>query len=108
MEVRMGEHDRLVADYSLLESSKKNLRDIKRSLNGIEKHRDDIHDIWGHEKIADKMDEFVDNWDNYRRELLENVEDLGKRVEAALQSFQKLDLDLKNANEKKRGASGGN
>ncbi|MFJ6692295.1 hypothetical protein [Streptomyces sp. NPDC091294] len=82
----MGEHDRLVADYMLLESSKKNLNDIKKALKGIEEHRTDIHDIWGHESIASKMDEFVDNWDNYR--------------------FEKLDLDLKNAHEKKSGKSG--
>jgi chaperonin cofactor prefoldin len=104
----MGEHDRLVVDYTLLQSSKANLRDIKKALKGIDKHRDDIRDIWGHSSIADKMDEFVDNWDNYRRELLENVEDLGKQVETSLTSFEKLDLDLKNATEKKRGQKGGN
>jgi hypothetical protein len=104
----MGEHDRLVVDYKLLESSKTNLRDIKRALNGIDKHRADIHDIWGHNSIAGKMDEFVSNWDNYRRELLENVVDLSKQVETSLKSFEKLDLDLKNASEKKRGKEGGN
>jgi hypothetical protein len=104
----MGEHDRLVVDYKLLESSKTNLRDIKRALNGIDKHRADIHDIWGHNSIAGKMDEFVSNWDNYRRELLENVVDLSKQVETSLKSFEKLDLDLKNASEKKRRKEGGN
>ncbi|MEU1318107.1 hypothetical protein [Streptomyces tibetensis] len=104
----MGEHDRLVVDYTLLESSKSNLRDIKKALKGIDRHRADIHDIWGHDSIAGKMDEFVTNWDNYRRELLENVEDLGKQVETSLKSFEKLDLDLKNANEKKREQKRGN
>ncbi len=104
----MGEHDRLVVDFTLLESSKTNLRDIKKALKGIEEHRTDIHDIWGHSSIAGKMDDFVNNWDNYRRELLENVEDLGKHVETALTSFEKLDLDLKNVNKKKRGKNGGN
>jgi septation ring formation regulator EzrA len=104
----MGEHDRLVVDYKLLESSKTNLKDIKRALNGIDKHREDIHDIWGHESIAGKMDEFVNNWDNYRRELLENVKDLGEQVDTALKSFEKLDLDLKKATEKKRSKNGGN
>ncbi|BCL22252.1 hypothetical protein ACPCBX_22825 [Streptomyces tuirus] len=104
----MGEHDRLVVDYKLLESSKTNLRDIKRALKGIDKHRSDIHDIWGHESISGKMNEFVSNWDNYRRELLENVEDLGKQVETSLKSFEKLDLDLKKASEKKHSQNGGN
>ncbi|WP_405506941.1 hypothetical protein [Streptomyces purpurascens] len=104
----MGEHDRLVVDYKLLESSKTNLRDINKALNDIDKHRADIHDIWGHHSIAGKMDQFVSNWDNYRRELLENVKDLSKQVETALTSFEKLDLDLKNASEKKRGKKGGN
>lgn len=104
----MGEHDRLVVDYELLESSKTNLRDIKKALKGIDKHRDDIQEIWGHDSIAGKMDEFVDNWDNYRRELLNNVEQLGKHVETALKSFEKLDLDLANANKKKKSKSGGN
>ncbi len=104
----MGERDRLVVDYTLLESSKKNLRDIKNALKDIDKHRAEIHEIWGHASIADKMDDFVNNWDNYRRELLDNVEDLGKQVETSLKSFEKLDLDLKNAGEKKRGQKGGN
>jgi hypothetical protein len=103
----MGEHERLVVDYKLLESSKTNLRDIKKALKGIDKHRADIQDIWGHDCITGKMDQFVSNWDNYRRELLENVEDLGKQVETALTGFEKLDLDLKNASEKKRGKNGG-
>ncbi|MFB7651971.1 MULTISPECIES: hypothetical protein [unclassified Streptomyces] len=104
----MGEHDRLLVDFTLLESSKKNLNDIKRALKDIEKHRADIHDIWGHGGIAGKMDEFVNNWDNYRRELLANVEDLGKQVDTSLKSFEKLDLDLKNVTEKKQGKNGGN
>ncbi|MFD5648895.1 hypothetical protein [Streptomyces sp. NPDC127039] len=103
----MGEHDRLLVDFTLLESSKKNLKDIKRVLKDIEEHRDDIHDIWGHESIAGKMEEFVNNWDNYRRELLDNVENLGKQVDTSLKSFEKLDLDLKNATEKKHGKNGG-
>ncbi|EHN72745.1 hypothetical protein ACIP29_06150 [Streptomyces coelicoflavus] len=102
----MGEHDRLVADYMLLESSKKNLNNIKKALDGIEEHRADIHDIWGHDTIAGKMDDFVNNWDNYRRELLEKVKTLGEQVETAHRTFEKLDLDLKNANEKKRAKSG--
>ncbi|MFI5857956.1 hypothetical protein [Streptomyces parvulus] len=103
----MGEHDRLLVDFTLLESSKKNLNDIKRALKDIEKHRADIHDIWGHDSIAGKMEDFVNNWDNYRRELLENVEDLGKQVETSLKSFEKLDIDLKNVAEKKNGKNGG-
>ncbi|QWB23807.1 MULTISPECIES: hypothetical protein [Streptomyces] len=103
----MGEHERLVVDYQLLESSKRNLRDINRALNGIDDHRAEIHDIWGHESIAGKMDQFVSNWDNYRRELLENVKDLSEQVETSLKSFEKLDIDLKNASEKKRGKNGG-
>ncbi|MFB6555697.1 hypothetical protein [Streptomyces sp. NPDC056405] len=103
----MGENDRLVVDYTLLESSKKNLKDIKKALNGIEEHRADIRDIWGHDSIAGKMDEFVNNWDNYRRELLENVEDLGKQVDTSLKAFDKLDLDLKNVAEKKHSQNGG-
>ncbi|MGW5086417.1 hypothetical protein [Streptomyces coelicoflavus] len=102
----MGEHDRLVADYMLLEASKKNLNSIKKALDGIEEHRADIHDVWGHDTIAGKMDDFVNNWDNYRRELLEKVKTLGEQVETAHRTFEKLDLDLKNANEKKHAKSG--
>ncbi|MGW2020570.1 hypothetical protein [Streptomyces decoyicus] len=97
----MSSHDRLVVDYTLLESSKSNLREIKKVLGNIDDHHDDIRDIWGHDSIAGKMDEFVTNWDNYRRELKDNVENLGKQVEGALKSFHKQDLDLKNATEKK-------
>lgn len=102
----MSGHDRLVVDYTLLESSKSNLREIKKVLGNIDDHRDDIRDIWGHDSIAGKMDEFVTNWDNYRRELKDNVENLGKQVEGALKSFQKQDLDLKNATEKKEKSGG--
>ncbi|WP_217170156.1 hypothetical protein [Streptomyces sp. AC512_CC834] len=103
----MGEHDRLLVDFTLLESSKKNLKDIKKALEDIEEHRSDIRDIWGHDSIAGKMDDFVNNWDNYRRELLDNVEDLGKQVDTSLKSFEKLDLDLEKATEKKHSKSGG-
>ncbi|WP_419995859.1 hypothetical protein [Streptomyces boninensis] len=97
----MGDKERLRADYELLGTSKSNLNDIKKVLEGMEKHRDDIDNIWGADSIAGKMSEFVNNWDNYRRELLENVNDLGGRVESALKGFQKVDLDLKNKSEGK-------
>ena len=104
----MGDHDRLLVDYALLGSSKTNLRDIRKALKDIEEHRAEIDDIWGHRSLAGAMNTFVGNWDNYRRELLSNVEDLGKRVETALKSFEKLDLDLRNASGKKRGEGKGN
>ncbi|MFJ3666105.1 hypothetical protein ACIPSE_06595 [Streptomyces sp. NPDC090106] len=97
-----------MVDYALLGSSKTNLRDIRKALRDIEEHRAEIDDIWGHHSLAGAMDAFVGNWDNYRRELLSNVEDLGKRVETALKSFEKLDLDLRNANGKKSGEGKGN
>lgn len=54
----MGDHDRLVVDYTLLESSKSNLKDIRRVFEGITDHRDDISDIWGHESIMRRDEEF--------------------------------------------------
>ncbi|MEU6119223.1 hypothetical protein ABZ840_32370 [Streptomyces sp. NPDC047117] len=102
----MGGHDRLVVDYTLLESSKSNLQEIKKVMDDIDDHSEDIQDIWGHDSIAEKMDEFVSNWDNYREKLVDNVKDLGEHVEGALKNFKKQDLDLKNATEK-HGKNGG-
>ncbi|MGP3999149.1 hypothetical protein [Streptomyces sp. 8N706] len=102
----MGRHDRLVVDYTLLESSKRNLRDIIKALEGIDKRSEALRDIWGHDSIADKMDEFVTNWDSYREELAKNAEDLKNHVSGALKNFEKQDLDLKNATEKS-GKNGG-
>ncbi|MET8677868.1 hypothetical protein ABZW18_09810 [Streptomyces sp. NPDC004647] len=102
----MGSRDRLVVDYTLLEDSKRNLGQIHKVFEGIDDRSEAISDIWGHDSIAEKMDEFVSNWDSYREELVKNVEDLKNHVSGALKNFQKQDLDLKNASEK-NGKNGG-
>ncbi|MFD7501545.1 hypothetical protein [Streptomyces sp. NPDC059850] len=102
----MGRHERLVVDYTLLESSKSNLREIKKVMDDIDDHSEGIQDIWGHESVAGKMDEFVTNWDNYREKLVESVQELGEHVEGALKNFKKQDLDLMNSSEK-NGKNGG-
>jgi hypothetical protein len=61
-----------------------------------------MKDEYGSDLVSGAMEEFTDNWDDHRKELLENIEKVGSLTEQAIQNFEKLDKELAEVNKKKK------
>ncbi|MEU5340985.1 hypothetical protein AB0H18_09135 [Streptomyces sp. NPDC020766] len=92
----------LTVDYEFLADSERKLGQLGRTFKDIENRRDDMKQHWGSGAIAEAMDDFVDNWDDYRTKLIEGIESVGKLVAGTKKAFEDLDDDLSKANEKKQ------
>ncbi|WP_306320451.1 MULTISPECIES: hypothetical protein [unclassified Streptomyces] len=86
----------LIVNKELLSKTEKLLSTIHRDLKDINGRADDMREHWGAGEITDAMDEFADNWDNYRRELISHVESVGKMVGKTVDGFTGLDNELAN------------
>jgi hypothetical protein len=89
----VGNRD-LCVDYSVLEKSKTDLTTIKNEFENASRHKDAVRGSLGSGEVASAMDEFVDNWDYHRKDLLESIEALLKMVEETINTFQKTDQKL--------------
>lgn len=88
-----GDSD-LIVNFDLLVESESRLKSIKKELENLDNRKDDMHPYWGSGEIADAMGDFVDNWDDYRKKMLEKVDTVGKLVKSTLDGFTELDTEL--------------
>ncbi|MBT2398710.1 hypothetical protein [Streptomyces sp. ISL-100] len=96
----MGDAD-LIINVDVLVTSEKRLGTLKSEFETIDKQKDHMRQFWGSGEIADAMDEFVDNWENYREKFIQNIDSLGKMVTAAINGFDGLDKELADRARKK-------
>ncbi|MFG2540891.1 hypothetical protein ACGFOM_00550 [Streptomyces sp. NPDC048594] len=97
----MGDPD-LTVDYDFLADCERKLGQLKTTFEDIENRRDDMKEHWGAGAIASAMEDFVDNWDDYRTRLVESIESVGKLVAGSKKAFEDLDKQLAEANKKKQ------
>ncbi|MEU9521516.1 hypothetical protein [Streptomyces sp. NPDC048224] len=97
----MGEPD-LTVDFDFLRDCERKLGQLKKTFKDIENRRDDMREHWGSGSVADAMEDFVDNWDDYRTRLIESIESVGTLVAGSKKAFQDLDGELAKANRKKQ------
>ncbi|MFH8894892.1 hypothetical protein ACH4HG_00580 [Streptomyces coeruleorubidus] len=90
----MANDSDLIVNVKLLVESESRLRSIKKELENLDNRKEDMHPYWGSGKIADVMDDFVDNWDDYRKKMIETVETVGKLVKGTVDGFTGLDAEL--------------
>ncbi|MEU5957311.1 hypothetical protein [Streptomyces sp. NPDC047525] len=92
----------LGVDYDYLYTIKKDLGIVRREFKNCSGHQDDLRDEYGSPFVSGAMEEFTDNWDDHRKEMLGNIEKVGKLVEQAIENFEKLDKELAEANKRKK------
>ncbi|AVH55828.1 MULTISPECIES: hypothetical protein [Streptomyces] len=90
----MANDSDLKVNVDLLVESESRLKSLRKEFKNIENRNDDMHPYWGSGEITDTMDEFVDNWDDYRAKMLESIDTVGKLVKSTIDSFEGLDADL--------------
>ncbi|UXY29162.1 hypothetical protein [Streptomyces sp. HUAS TT20] len=98
----MAEDPDLIVNVDLLVESETRLKSIQKELKNLNHRKDDLRPYWGRGKIADKMDDFVDGWDDYRTKMLESVETVGQLVKSTIDGFTGLDAQLAKERRKAR------
>jgi hypothetical protein len=91
--VMAGDSD-LVVNVDVLVESESRLRKIQNELKDIGNRKDDMRPYWGSGEISDVMDDFVDNWDDYRAKMIESLESVGKLVTNTINGFTGADAQL--------------
>jgi hypothetical protein len=91
----------LVVDFDLLNTSAKQLKAIQTEFKSLDEWKEDIEWVVGAPEIKDAMGQFIDNWDDNRKKLLDSLETVGKMVEGTRDAFKGLDDELAKAGKKK-------
>ncbi|EPD55772.1 hypothetical protein [Streptomyces sp. HGB0020] len=91
----------LVVDSTLLTTSAKQLKAIQREFRDLGEWKDDIRSAVGATELKKAMTDFIDNWDDNRKRLLESLESVGKMVEGTRDAFTGLDDELAKTGKKK-------
>ncbi|MEW2118469.1 hypothetical protein AB0945_25430 [Streptomyces sp. NPDC005474] len=92
----------LVVDFDLLSTSAKQLNAIQREFKNLDDWKDEIKSVVGASELKEAMTDFIDNWDDNRKRLLESLESVGKMVEGTRDTFKSLDDELAKAGKKKK------
>jgi uncharacterized protein YukE len=84
----------LVVDYDVLEASATSLARIGREFEDAARLGDQVRGCLGSGAVADAMDEFVDNWNRHRREIVSAIHDLDGATRSVMESFAEADRQL--------------
>ncbi|MEV2193738.1 hypothetical protein AB0I02_22550 [Streptomyces phaeochromogenes] len=97
----MAEPD-LTVDFELLNRSAKQLSVIQNEFKNLGDWKDDVKSVVGASELKDAMTDFIDNWDDNRKRLLDSLETVGKLVEGTRDAFAKLDDELAKVGKQKK------
>ncbi|KAB1144182.1 hypothetical protein F7R91_22770 [Streptomyces luteolifulvus] len=92
----------LIVDFALLSKSAKQLSEIQAEFKNLGEWKDDITSVVGASELKEAMTDFIDNWDDNRKRLLESLEEVGKQVEGTRDAFKGLDDELAKTGKKKK------
>ncbi|MFF4472958.1 WXG100 family type VII secretion target [Streptomyces sp. NPDC001599] len=92
----------LTVDFEFLADCERKLGQLRTTFKDIKNRRDDMKEHWGSGAVAGAMEDFVDNWDDYRTRLIESIESVGTLVAGSKKAFEDLDKQLAEANKKKQ------
>lgn len=84
----------LKVDYAALDRAQLALSRIATEFDQMERHRDEIEDVWGSDRVREAMGGFAGNWDRHRRGLLESVRSVGEMCAGTAATFRDLERGL--------------
>ncbi|KLJ00206.1 hypothetical protein ABZ114_10305 [Streptomyces albidoflavus] len=90
----MAKDSDVIVNVDLLVDSEKALKGIGKALRDLENRRDDMRGDWGHDRLADAMDDFVDNWDDRRAKMIEGAKSVQSLVKSTIDGFTGADAAL--------------
>ncbi|MDI6521194.1 hypothetical protein QMA61_33980 [Streptomyces coelicoflavus] len=91
----------LIVDLQLLTTSAKQLKEIQTEFRDLGAWKDDIKSVVGAPELKEAMTDFIDNWDQNRKRLIDSLETVGKMVSGTRDAFEGLDDELSKVGKKK-------
>ncbi|MBZ4020019.1 hypothetical protein [Streptomyces purpurogeneiscleroticus] len=88
----MGDSD-LIVDYDELNTMKSHFGKLSKEFNNCGANQGAMSDAYGHTRIISAMEEFSDNWDDHRKELMEQMKGTEDHVKKVIRGFEKIDSE---------------
>jgi uncharacterized protein YukE len=92
-----GEGDHIRLDLDVIMGMGNGLSNVKKAFEGLGKLSGKYGDDFGHGALADKFEDFADNWEISREELTKEVEALAKIAKQAAKAYESIDHQLAEA-----------
>jgi len=84
----------LVIEVDVIERMRGDLARVRREFEHANQNSDDTADAVGHDHLADRVRNFAHNWDNRRRDLLEQIETIEGQLDNLQEQFDVTDREL--------------
>ncbi len=84
----------LKLDLRLLEQLRDDLNAIVREFKNADDFSDDVAEATGHDGLHDVTRDFAHKWNDKRKAMTEDVENLQKQIGAITDGFTQIDADL--------------
>jgi uncharacterized protein YukE len=84
----------LVVDSELMRHTAINIRVVRGELSNATNYVAAIHDAIGHERLAQRVEEFTDGWRVHRERLVEALTKLDEVADEVADAFQEVDATL--------------
>jgi hypothetical protein len=91
-----GEGERVRLDLDMIRGMGTGLNNVKKAFDGIEKLGKYLEDF-GDGDLADKFDDFMNNWEISREKLTEEIGAMAEIAKAAAQVYEDIDHQLAEA-----------
>ncbi|TPW71640.1 hypothetical protein [Schumannella sp. 10F1B-5-1] len=87
----------LIVDYELLRSMSAQLATVRAEFENANAHSDAVAVAVGHGKLGDKVENFAHNWDQRRKDLVEQIEQVEKDLQKIEEKFSDADTEFATA-----------
>jgi hypothetical protein len=87
----------LVVDLLTMDAARIDVGRIRREFTEAAARSDRLAEAVGHPLLAERVQEFVDNWDHRRSELAEQLGVVGDHLQMIVSGFEQTDQDLARA-----------
>ncbi|MEV0218473.1 hypothetical protein [Streptomyces sp. NPDC050704] len=92
-----GKSDHTRLDLDVIKGMGTGLSNVKKAFDGLDKLTQKYGDDFGHSDLAEKFEDFADNWEIKREELTAEIETLAKIAKAAAKAYEEIDHQLAEA-----------
>ncbi|WP_213815546.1 hypothetical protein [Glaciihabitans sp. dw_435] len=89
--------NRLEIDTTAVQSLAQNLATVKSALDGAADSTDSLSGMVGHDHLASVVGDFSGQWDDRRKELIDQIDHLKQQASSIAEAFESLDNELAKA-----------
>ena len=84
----------LVVEIDVVQRMKTDLGRVRREFENANERSDEVADAVGHPTLADRVRGFAHNWDNRRKDLVEQITTIEGHLDNIQEQFDIIDVEL--------------